>query len=191
MINFPVSTKWKICEWKNTTSLLYFIPLRTVKLTSWRFWKTLHLQLIHKVWFKKISYRHFDIFLYNYGKKDFRKINTFFFHLCFLSISSLPSRSPSWGIVMRQSANKTANSANLDFQTILDVGWLIEQGSLEILQRQENLTVLHLLHVAVGGIKNWTVKLLTSPKVSCNQVDDCMSPPSHLGLAKSLMSFKN
>lgn len=168
---------------------------REGKWTSWRFWGTLNRQLIHKVPFFKTSYRQFDLFSYSYGKKDFRKINIFFSptYVSFLTLLH------HWGLLAEELSLRQARWIRWQiqqiwiwaFKVVLEVGWFIEQCSLGILRRQESLTVTHLLHIVIGGIKNWIVKLLISPNVLWNQVDDCMSAPSHLGLVKALLSLKN
>lgn len=143
--------------------------------TSWRFWVTPHLQLLHRVPFFKTSYRQFELFSYIYGKKDFRKRNIFF-SPTYVFFLTLPHH---WGLLAEQLSLRKGGQIRRQiqqiwiwaFRAVLEVGWLIEQCSLGILQRQENLTVTHLLHVVIGGIKNSIVKLLTSPKVSWNQVD--------------------
>lgn len=147
-----VLTGWSISLlWQNAGSVSGKIPpcsplsflYREDKLTSWRFWVT--LQLIHKVPFFKILYGQFDLFSYPYCKKDFRKINLFFSPTDVFFLA-LPHH---WGLTaeklsLRQGGQIVWQNQQIciwAIQAVLEAGWLIEQYSLGILQRQENLTV--------------------------------------------------
>lgn len=194
IMNFIISTKCKISEWKISPHSSLSFHYSEGRWISWRCWVTLHLQLIHKIPFFKTSFRQFDLFLYIYGKKYFRKINIFFSHACFLSNSFSSLRSPSWGVIPETGkANEMANLANLylGFQSCVRSRMAYTEMVTGNFTNARDLTVTHLLHVVIRTIKNWIVKLLTSPKISWNQADECMSALSHLGLVKVLTSLKN
>lgn len=116
-------------------------------------------------------------------------------HLLFLSSSSSWLRSHRWEVIPKTGrANKMANSANLDLGYVSCFGSTMPYRAVlmrSFTKAKELACKEDLFHVVTGGIQNWIVKLLMSAKVSLNQVHDCISALSYLGVVKALVSFKN
>lgn len=123
--------QWNTRSVSGKTSLhsSFWFHYKEGKWTSWRFWVTLNLQLIHKVPFFKTSYRQFDLFSYIYGKKDFRKINIFF-SPTYVSFLTLPHH---WGLLAEELSLRQGRWIRWQiqqnwiwaFKVVLEVGWFI------------------------------------------------------------------